>query len=164
MRRIRSRQARDGARIRFRHAVGRAVATSSGPRLDVSREAGEAVSAAQLLGVEQPVVGRPALVILQAEPTAEAVDADLSDDGPERLALARDLIEAGVPAVLMLPALQAELADAVDAVIASRLAALARGRLRPRRLRAEIRGAIPRHVEPRVLDDIVLFLNPRSDQ
>jgi hypothetical protein len=151
-------QLEDSGPLRLRHAIGRAVATSAGPRFDMTGEATDVASARELLGTERLVRGRPALVILQAEPTDEAVDVGLSDDAPERLALAAELIEAGVPAVLTLPALQADLVRET-AQLTSGLRVMD-----PERLRAEIRHAIKGHVEPSVLDDIVLFLNDRRDR
>jgi hypothetical protein len=148
--------------LRLRHAVGRALATSAGPRLDVSGEATAISSANQLLDAEHLVRERPALVVLQAEPTDELVDLSLQDDLPERLALAADLIEAGVPAVLVLPALPIDLARTAMETTAAYAASpqIEDARL----LRAQLRRALNPHVEPAVLDDLVLFVNSGRDQ
>ncbi len=156
-----SRRTNDGPFRLCYYAMGRAVATSAGPRLDVSGEAATIASADELLDAEHLVLGRPTLVVLQAEPTDEVVDISLRDDSPERLALAADLIEAGAPSVLVLPALRTDLARAAVETIAAQTASPQINDARF--LRAKLRRALKRHVEPSVLDDIVLFLNPRRD-
>ena len=137
----------------LRHVIGRAVTTSSGTLVDIGGDA----SASHLVGVQELAAG-PAVVVLQAEPTDVAVDGGLTDDAPEKLTLAADLIEAGVQAVMVLPALQLGLARIVwrhlDAVqqeppTRERLTTLwvaARAELRP-------------HVAATVLDDLVLITN-----
>jgi hypothetical protein len=156
-----SQRTNDGP-LRLRHAMGRAVATSAGPRLDVSGEATTITSADELLDAEHLVRRRPALVVLQAEPVDEIVDVSLQDDLPERLALSADLIEAGAPAVLVLPALRTDLARAAIETIAAQAATPQSDDARL--LRAKLRRALKRHIEPSVLDDLVLFLNPRRNQ
>src|SRR6516165_10591969 len=81
--------------VRVRYAIGRAVSTSAGPRLDVSGERTESSSARELLGTEALSRGAPSLIVLQAEPTSEDVEAGPRDDLLEKLALAVDLLEAG---------------------------------------------------------------------
>ena len=152
----------DFGHIRVRHAMGRAVASSAGYLLDVSGEATTIAGAEKLLDAAQLVWGKPALVVLQAEPTDEVIDASLRDDSPERLALAADLIEAGAPAVLVLPALRTDLAQAaIDAIAAHAAAAQRDG---AEALQATLRKTVKDYVEPSVLNDIVLFLNVRRDQ
>jgi hypothetical protein len=154
------------APLRLRHTMGRAIATSAGPRLDISGEATAVFSTEVLLDAGRLVRGRPALVVLQAEPADEVVDVGLRDDSPERLALAADLIEAGAPAVLVVPALRTDLARAVIRAIAEQ-AATSHGRgMDARQLRAKLGREIQmRSANPSsVLEALVLYLNPRRDQ
>jgi hypothetical protein len=149
----------DESRVTVRHAMGRALTTSAGVRLDAS---GETISGGpgHLLDVTQLARGGPTLVVLQAEPVDVALDVELLDDGPERLTLASDLIEAGVPAVLVLPALPTDLAKRVTLQVA----AFATGRARYDELRAawvDLRRALRPDVDPAVLDDLVLIMNKR---
>jgi hypothetical protein len=157
----------DGS-LRLRHAMGRAVATSAGPRLDISGEATAVFSTEVLLDAGQLVRGRPALVVLQAEPADEVVDVGLSDDSPERLALAADLIEAGAPAVLVVPALRTDLARTVIQAIATQTATWQSNSNTKdaRNLRTKLRRAIKTRSADawQVLDDLVLYLNPRREQ
>lgn len=142
-----------------RHVIGRAVATTAGPRLDVSGEASASGSGTSDLRDARGLLdGQPAFVVIQGEPTDVKVADGLVDDSPERLALAAELIGNGAPAVLVIPALPAALMlsvvraiatarDVADPVTAARLAALA------------VRRAILEYVELSFLDDMVLFVN-----
>ncbi|HLJ99409.1 MAG TPA: hypothetical protein VKU39_05815, partial [Streptosporangiaceae bacterium] len=139
------------------HVIGRAVATSAGPRLDVAGEAASSSGTAELRDPRGLLEGRPAFVVIQAEPTDQQVEAGLRDDTPERLALAAELIESGAPAVLVVPALPADLALAVASAVA------VWDRTDPataaRRAASVVRRGLRDHVEPAFLDDIVLFVN-----
>jgi hypothetical protein len=148
--------------VGVRHVIGRAIATTAGPRLDVRGEAASASGTAELLDARRLLDSRPALVVIQAEPTDQRVDAGLQDDAPERLALAAELIENGAPAVLVVPVLPVALALIVPR------AAVAYGPGAPgwphpaaaaRLVAMRIRLDLLEHVEPSFLDDIVLFVN-----
>jgi len=142
--------------VRVRYAIGRAVSTSAGPRLDVSGERTESSSARELLGTEALSRGAPSLIVLQAEPTSEDVEAGPRDDLLEKLALAVDLLEAGAAReVLIVPALPVRLAEAVARTVAEHAAT--RPRSRARALQASLRRLLRPEVEPAVLDDLVLF-------
>jgi len=151
-----------GGTARLRHAMGRAVVTSAGPRLDVGGAATKAVMADKLLDAAQLVLGKPALVVLQAEPADEAIDTGLRDDAPERLALAADLIEVGAPAVLVLPALRSDEARLAIDTIAEQ--ATDSAGCDARVLRARLRERLESNVEQTILDDVVLFINPGRNQ
>jgi hypothetical protein len=100
----------------------------------------------------------PALIVLQAEPTDVSVDGALTDDGPEKLTLASDLIEAGVPAVMVLPALTLEQAH----MVWGQLDAFRSGAATPDRLAGywvALRAQLRPHVAAGVLDDLVLITN-----
>jgi hypothetical protein len=60
--------ATEGQLVQVRHAIGAAVSTSAGTRLQVT--AGPSANAGQLLGPEELRVGDPSLIIIQAEPVA----------------------------------------------------------------------------------------------
>jgi hypothetical protein len=131
--------------VRVRHAIGRAVGTSAGPRFD----------AGSLLGAGELTRGEPALVILQAEP-ADDWDSGLFDLSGQ-LELAADLTEAGTPAVLLLPALPDSALESVAVTISREY--LTRPGSDPRTLRDALRMAVPRDGAASVLDDVVLFVN-----
>ncbi len=151
-----------GRPLLVRHAVGRAVITSAGPRLDVSGDAAEAAGTSELLSAEVLTSGRPRLIILQAEPVAEVIDIRLIDDLREKLALAADLMEDGAPAVLILPALPARLLGTVAQTIVKEQDARRRGATYgPEQMQTKLRSAIAEAVASSVLDDIVLLMNAR---
>jgi hypothetical protein len=147
---------------RVRHVIGRAVPTSAGPCMNVSGES-RAGRGATLLAVGDLARGRPLVVVLQAEPadgqgTGTVRRYDLAD----KLRLATSLLDDGVPAVLILPALPVRLAREVALIVTAFAETPGRSAediqvalLRP------LREAIMRQVEPSVLDDIILFLNAR---
>jgi hypothetical protein len=149
--------------IGLRHVIGRAVATSAGPVIDITGEssiapAGGSPGRVQLLGPPELRQGHPGLVILQAEPAADAmVSTDPPEDHGERLALATALAEDGFPAVLVLPVLPAAVTSELAQVITAHV------RRRPggdaQVLLTRLRTVITRHVPPPVLDDIALFLS-----
>jgi hypothetical protein len=164
----------DQSLVRIRHVIGRAVATVAGPRVD------EAVG--NLLGPEHLMAGSPSLVILQAEPSdhwpgnasvqpaspgggfgsagasAAATRTGTVEDLPEKLALAADLVAAGTPAVLVLPALPTD--DAITRVF--REHAARPGALNPRALRRDLRQILKNRTPPAALDDLILLVNPLS--
>jgi hypothetical protein len=156
-------RASDPVRFRLRHAIGEAVRTSAGPRLDVSGAAAKrGGGGGELLGPRQLVQGSPAIVVLQAEPITGSMS-DESAQGFREMSewceLAVDLIEARTAAVLILPPLRASLARLVNQTIA--------GHVRTRRgddarlLLHKLRRTVKDTADSAVCDDFVLFLNPR---
>jgi hypothetical protein len=143
--------------LRVLHAIGRAVITSAGPRLDVSGDAAEAAGTSELPGAEVLTSRHPRLIILQAEPVIGEIDVRPVDDLPEKLALAADLMEAGARAVLILPALPASLILVITTTIARWGARGTEEESMQKKLRTALAGT----VDPSVLDDIVLFKNAR---
>ena len=143
--------------VRVRHAMGRAVSTSAGPRLDISGEQATSDSARELLGTEELTSKAPALLVLQAEPVPDEATGEL-DDLMEKLALAVDVSLACPPCdVLIIPAIPARFAASVAQAIARH--ADTRQRRDPRLLQAELRRLLGSEVPAAVLDDIVLFRN-----
>ena len=166
----------DRSAIRVRHVIGRAVTTSAGPQIDVGGSAGLSDRSRSSAGRQEPALldteyltrGKPALVVLQAEPAENPVlQAEPSeslarsvpgvvDDQPEKLALAADLMEAGTPAVLILPVVPGDrleaIAGAIHRHVNSRRAEDARV------LRHELRETLG-GVGNDVLGDVVLFAN-----
>lgn len=140
--------------IRIRHVVGRTVETSAGPRVEVDDGTG-------LLGPDELARGHPALVILQTEPSDDVDDTgNLQtglDDLPEKLELAVSLMDAGTPAVLLLPPLPDSALVLVISVINREF--LTRPGADPRVLRDELRQAIRGDRPGPMLDDFVLFVN-----
>jgi hypothetical protein len=118
---------------------------------------------AKLLAARDLTRGRPLVVVLQAEPAdGEGAGAARRYDLADKLRLATDLLDDGVPAVLVLPALPARIAREVALIVTSYADTPGRSAedvqvdlLRP------LRAAITRQVEPAVLDDVILFLNAR---
>ena len=145
-----------------RHVIGRAVRTSAGPCMNVSGKS-RAGRDAKLLAARDLTRGRPLVVVLQAEPAdGEGAGAARRYDLADKLRLATDLLDDGVPAVLVLPALPARIAREVALIVTSYADTPGRSAedvqvdlLRP------LRAAITRQVEPAVLDDVILFLNAR---
>lgn len=155
-----------GAAIGLRHVIGRAVASSAGPVMDVSGGADPATTGSavdphwtvRLLDVMELKQAHPAVVILQAEPAADdVIGTEPPDDQPEKLQLGADLAGDGVPAVLLLPVLPAGITADLARIISSHLS------VRPgsdaQVLLTQLRDAISPHVPAQVLDDVVLFLN-----
>ena len=167
----------DGS-ISVRHVIGRAVATSAGPCMSIGAGPADSYSLAPsvatnpslsrypaagapgepvLAGAQVLRLDKPGIVILQAEPTTDAVGSDPPDDQGEKLALAAALAQDGVPAILLIPVLPAQIARGIaQAIIAH--AARRRGR-DARGLATRLRKLVAPHVPPQVLDDIVLFLH-----
>ncbi len=152
----------DPVRFRLCHAIGEAVRTSAGPRLDISGAAARRNGGVQLLGARQLTQGSPAIVVLQAEPIIGSTSGE-SGQGLREMSewceLAVDLIEARTAAVLILPPVQTSLARLVEQTIAWHVRAR-RGddaRLLLRRLRRTAEGT----AYSAVCEDFVLFLNPR---
>jgi len=143
--------------VRVRHAIGRAVSTSAGPRLDISGEQARSGSARELLGIEELTSNAPALLVLQAEPVSDEATGEI-DDLMEKLALAVDVSLAS-PAcdVLIVPAIPAISAENVARAIARH--ADRRQRRDPRLLQADLRRLLGSEVPPATLDDLVLFKN-----
>jgi hypothetical protein len=144
------------------HVLGRSVATSAGPVMDIGGTSGGQPSSSttggdQLPGVRELTAGQPGIVILQAEPATDEIGADPPDDQAEKLTLGMELADSGVPAVLLLPILPAGLTEEISRTI-TRHVTLTRGQ-DAQRLLTKLRKLITPHVPPQVLDDIVLFLN-----
>jgi hypothetical protein len=148
-----------GQPVAVLHVIGRAVATSAGPAMDVAdrypAESSAEPTPLSVTDIERP---QPAMVILQAEPaSAEAIGDGPPDDQAEKLRLGAALAADGIPAVLLLPDLPAGLMDELARIIAEH------ARLRrsdaAQVLLARVRATVAPHVPPPVLDDIVLFLN-----
>jgi hypothetical protein len=149
--------------IEVQHVIGRAVATSAGPAMDVSGDSSvpaEAPSSApggrQLLGTGELREGNPFIVILQGAPIDAPIGGGPPDDQAEKLSLAAELVTDHVPAVLLLPVLPASIAPDIAKAVTARPVT---GRGEVQRLLTELREIIAPHVPPPVLDDIVLFLN-----
>jgi hypothetical protein len=136
--------------VQLRHVIGRAVATSAGPAMEVS---GQVLNEAELRN------GEPQLIVLQAEPIDGDVGAEPPADQPEKLQLGALLIESRVPAVLLLPVLPASIAQVISETVMKH--ARQGQALDFQRLLSNIRKVIMPHVHPQVLDDVVLFLNER---
>jgi hypothetical protein len=130
--------------------------------MDVSGEPGARTPPrGSLISVADLTEGHPLGVVLQAEPAdEESSDAVRRDGLTGKLQLAMALLDDGIPAVLILPELPVSaarevartvtaFADAADLSAANIRAAL----LRP------LREVIARHVEPRVLDDVIVLVN-----
>jgi len=156
--------------IDVQHVIGRAVATSAGPAMDVSgdftgltgltglseSEAPAGAGISELRGVEELRQGRPHLVVLQREPADATVSGEPPEDQAERLELAVGLVEDGAPAVLLLPVVPAVAVAPIAELITTAPVA---GRGDVQRLVTALRKTIEPHVPPQVLDDVVLFLN-----
>jgi hypothetical protein len=143
---------------RVRHVIGRAVRTSAGPCMTVSGDSGRG---ARLLAGGDLSRGHPLVVVLQAELVGEEGAATVRPyDLANTLRLATALLEDGVPAVIVLPALPASLAREVARIVTA--AADAPGwpaqDVRVTLLRP-LRTAIAPQVEPGVLEHIIVFLN-----
>jgi hypothetical protein len=151
---------RSGPRVR--HVIGRAVRTSAGPCMNVSGEP-RARRGGTLLAAGQLTRGRPLVVVLQAEPAdGEGTGAVRRHDLADRIRLANALLDDGVPAVLVLPALPDRYASEVARTVAAFADApglsgedIQAALLRP------LRAALAGHTGPAALDDIILFLNAR---
>lgn len=150
----------DESRVRIRHAIGRAVVTSAGPRLDISGDVTDMTGARELLGTEMLTRGQPSVIVLQAEPVTEAIGIELIDDLPEKLELAADLIEAGTPAVLIVPAVPAEQVDAIAKAIAKH--AKRRRGYDGLQLRSKLWWSLSGSSDRSMRDDLLLLRNPRS--
>lgn len=143
------------ARLRLRHAIGRAVITAAGPRLDVGTP-----NEPPLMGPEDLADGQPLLVILQAEPYLPGDEQRLFSDLPEMLALATYLMTDGTPAVLIIPPL-----PFAGSVVLAELMRHAKAGLvaEPRVLRRDLRQAARQDKVPAaVLDDFILMVNPQA--
>ena len=159
----------DSPAIRVRHVIGRAVTTSAGPQIDAGGSAGLSEGTREsessvgrggpvLLDTEYLTRGQPALVVLQAEPSESLIPVVLRmlGDQPEKLALAADLMEAGTPAVLILPVLPGDRLEAIAGVVHRHVNS--RRAEDVRALRHELRETLG-GVGHDVLGDIVLFVN-----
>ena len=155
--------------ICVRHVIGRAGTTSAGPQIDVGgsaglgdrkRESGWSIGlqGAVLLDTEYLTRGKPALVILQAEPSENLTRSThgMRDDQPEKLALAVDLMEAGAPAVLILPLLPGDCLEAIAGVIDRHVNS--RRAQDARVLHRDLRKTLD-SLGKDVLSDVVLFVN-----
>jgi hypothetical protein len=134
--------------VQVQHVIGRAVATSAGPVMEVS---------GQLLTETDLRNGQPQLIVLQAEPIDGDVGSDPPPDQAEKLQLGALLIESRVPAVLLLPVLPASIAQDISSLITRH--ANARRPADFQRLLTRVRAVIAPRVAPQVLDDIALFLS-----
>lgn len=161
----------DSSVVCVRHVIGRALTTSAGPQVDVggsaglsdrNRKSGWSADPQEpvLLDTEYLTRGQPGLVVLQAEPAENLTRSipGMLDDQPEKLALAADLMEAGTPAVLILPVLPGDRLEAIAEIIHRHVKAR----------RAEDARAIHRELRKTlggagndVLGDVVLFVNVR---
>lgn len=149
--------------MRVLHVIGRAVSTSAGAVMDVTGEAAESAQepgtgSQRLLQASGLLERKPAIIVLQAEPTAgDVLGHGPDDDHAEKLRLAAALAAGGTSAVLLLPA--------VPAAVAGDLAQIITRHARSRRpadvqaLLTRLRAVITPHVPGQVLDDVVLFLN-----
>ena len=140
------------------HVIGRAVATSAGPVMDVTGETSTETFTRQLLDATELTATRAAIVILQAEPVpGETIGSGPPDDQTEKLLLAAELAADGVGAVLLLPVLPAGTTSEVARILTAHIKQRAAGG--PQALLTRLRTEIAPHVPPPVLDDVVLFLN-----
>jgi hypothetical protein len=140
------------------HVIGRAVATSTGPVMDVTGETTKATSSRKLLDATALGATGAAIVILQAEPVpGDTIAGDPPDDQAEKLLLAAYMAADGVGAVLLLPVLPAGTTAEVARILTAYIEyPPADG---PQVLLTRLRSEIAPHVPPSVLDDVVLFLN-----
>jgi hypothetical protein len=140
------------------HVIGRAVATSTGPVMDVTGETTKATSSRKLLDATALGATGAAIVILQAEPVpGDTIAGDPPDDQAEKLLLAAYMAADGVGAVLVLPVLPAGTTAEVARILTAYIEyPPADG---PQVLLTRLRSEIAPHVPPSVLDDVVLFLN-----
>jgi hypothetical protein len=145
---------------RVRHVVGRAVRTSAGPCMNVSGDSGPG-RAAYLLAAGDLIRDHPLVVVLQTEPAGEeGVGTVRPYDLADKLRLATALLEDSVPAVIVLPTLPAYLAREVARIVTAFADAPGlSGKDVGVTLLRPLRTAIAPHVEPGVLDNIILFLN-----
>jgi hypothetical protein len=141
------------------HVMGRTVATSAGARLDISGDASAGTRADQLLGANDLAANHPALVVLQAEPVDESIDVEV-DDARERLILASELIEAGVPGVLCIPGVQLALLPAIVSALGDH-AATEGSTCGALDLTETIKNALKDKVDASVLDGILLTIATR---
>jgi hypothetical protein len=155
--------------ICVRHVIGRAGTTSAGPQIDVGgsaglgdrkRESGWSIGlqGAVLLDTEYLTRGKPSLVILQAEPSENLTRSThgMRDDQPEKLALAVDLMEAGAPAVIILPVLPGDCLEAIARVIDRHVNS--RRAQDAQVLHRDLRKTL-NSLGKDVLSDVVLFVN-----
>ena len=155
--------------ICVRHVIGRAGTTSAGPQIDVGGSAGLGdrkresawsirLQGAVLLDTEYLTRGKPCLVILQAEPSENLTRSTrgIRDDQPEKLALAVDLMEAGAPAVIILPVLPGDCLEAVAGVVDRHVNS--RRAQDARVLHHDLRKTL-NSLGKDVLSDVVLFVN-----
>ena len=147
---------------RVRHVIGRAVRTSAGPFMNVSGES-RLGRGATLLAVKDLTRQHPMVVVLQAQPAdEEGAGAVQHYDLEDKVRLAMALLDDGIPAVLILPVLPARLAREVARLVTAFADAADRSGQDVRAtLLRPLRAAITHHVEPAVLDDIILLLNAR---
>jgi hypothetical protein len=145
------------------HVIGRAVATSAGPVMDVTGETTTETSARRLLDATELAGTRAAIVILQAEPVpGDTIASGPPDDQAEKLLLAAELAADGGGAVLLLPVLPAGITAEVARILAAHIQPrVADG---PQALLTKLRTEIAPHIPPAVLDDVVLFLNVPNDR
>jgi hypothetical protein len=114
-------------------------------------------SAYELNGIAELSRGWPSLIVLQAEPVSEDTEAGQGDDLPEKLQLAVDLALAGAARdILIVPALPRYAAAGLGNLIATHVTTY-KGERRAQALQAAMRELLRPHVEPSVLDDLVLF-------
>ncbi len=146
------------------HVIGRAVATSAGPAMDVGAEAPAEPGVQQLLfSVTELKQPEPAMVILQAEPApGDTIGAGPPDDQAEKLRLGAALAADGVQAVLLLPVLPAGITDELARIITTHIGRQQGADANAQVLLTRVRAAVTPHVAPQVLDDIVLFLSVAS--
>jgi hypothetical protein len=145
------------------HVIGRAVATSTGPVMDVTGETTTETFTPRLLGATELAATRAAIVILQAEPVpGDTIASGPPHDQTEKLLLAAELTADGVGAVLLLPLLPASTTAEVARILTAHFEQRAADG--PQALLTRLRTAIAPNVPPPVLDDVVLFLNAANDR
>ena len=156
----------DSSAVRVRHVIGRALTTSAGPQVDVGGSAGLSDRKRESVSPQGPVRrdteyltrGQPSLVVLQAEPSENLTRSvpGMLDDQPEKLALAADLMEAGTPAVLILPVLPGDRLEAIAEIIYQHVNS--RQAEDAQVIHHELRKTLG-GVGKDVLGDVVLFVN-----
>ena len=149
-------------RAELLHVIGRAVATSAGPSMDLTDPyAGRSEPQPNPLSVTDIERLRPVMVVLQAEPApGETIGTGSPDDQDEKLRLGAALAADGVRAVLLLPVLPAGITDELARILTTQDGLQSDDDVTA--LLTRVRAAVAPHVPPPVLDDVVLFLNVAS--
>ena len=155
----------EGSRPRLVHLVGNVVDTTSGPRFERAEESSygsqsTAASPSYLAGAEiARRWERPDLVVVQPPPVDVIRSRPSATDLATRSNFAQELLDAGVPAVVLLP----EVVDKGSPALAEAfLAAISRRLLLTvpalQRLAGDVRAVVREHAAADSLDDVIVML------